>query len=391
MRKFRNIILVIIFFLLFSCNNKKGDYELRYFKETNTFRLNLDNFTSPVEEFMQYVPDWGNREAIAFHVRKKNEIKIYDLQTGELTDSLRYPSEGPDSFQGIYDFHILNRDSIFLNKRYLYKMYQANKDLIKVNEFSFVDEGDKIDPNSGIPTSGNSFLAIFSHNEIFKKIGDNIYLSGSPDRNPDFKSYFDTDSKMVSINLKSGEINRLLGYSKKMRNNAWGSFFNILYSDYSKQKDQFLLSYAADDEVYFANSSLEIVGSFYTYPEKFIPIKPLPAQARDNDSAFLAHFNDQYIFGSILYDGFREIIYRIVLEPNPDYGDVYLKDPLFKPRNMIVMAFDNAYNKIAEMRLVQSEGGVYLDRCFVNEKGLNIAYVDLNNEDKLYFKTFRVE
>ena len=132
--------------------------------------------------------------------------------------------------------------------------------------------------------------------------------------------------------------------------------------------------------------------TFSAYPEKFIPIKPLPAQARDNDSAFLAHFNDQYIFGSILYDGFRDIIYRVVLEPNPEYGDVFLKDPLYKPRNMVVMALDGTnYNKIAEMRLVQSDKGAYLDRCFVNEKGLNIAYVDLNIEDKLYFKTFRVE
>ena len=56
------------------------------------------------------------------------------------------------------------------------------------------------------------------------------------------------------------------------------------------------------------------------------------------------------------------------------------------------MAFDGTnYNKITEMRLVQSDKGVYLDRCFVNEKGLNIAYVDMGNEDKLYFKTFVLE
>jgi hypothetical protein len=46
---------------------------------------------------------------------------------------------------------------------------------------------------------------------------------------------------------------------------------------------------------------------------------------------------------------------------------------------------------VAEMRLKKSEKGVYLDRCFVNAKGFNITYVDLENEDKLYFKTFVVE
>lgn len=87
------------------------------------------------------------------------------------------------------------------------------------------------------------------------------------------------------------------------------------------------------------------------------------------------------------------MIYRIALEPIPENDDMLLMDPLYRPRNMVVMAFDSKqdYKKVGEMRLQQSEKGVYLDRCFVNEKGLNITYVDLENEDKLYFKTFVVE
>lgn len=384
-------ILIISFFSFLSCNHR-ADFDIREFKETNTFRLNLDNFTSPVEEFIQYVPDWGNREAIAFHVRKKNEIKIYDLQTGELTESLRYPGEGPDSFQGIYDFHILNRDTIFLNKRYLYKMYQVNKDLKKVQEYSFLGENEKIDPNSGIPLSGDSFLAIFSHNEIFKKIGDRIFLNGVPDKNADHKSSYDVDCLIVSVDLESKEIERLLGYPKKLQNNSWGVFHANLYADHSKKTNKFYLSYAADDEIYITNSDLDVLKSFRASPDKFVTISPLPAQARNNDIAYLDYYTKQFVFGSILYDEYRNLIYRIVLEPNPEYGDVFLKDPLYKPRNMVVMAFDGTnYNKITEMRLVQSDKGVYLDRCFVNEKGLNIAYVDLGNEDKLYFKTFALE
>ena len=70
----------------------------------------------------------------------------------------------------------------------------------------------------------------------------------------------------------------------------------------------------------------------------------------------------------------------------------FLNDPLFKPRNMIVMAFDAvSFDKKAEMKLRQSDSGVFLDRCFVNEKGLNIFYLDFEDEDKLFFKTFLLD
>ncbi|MFT4856478.1 MAG: precorrin-2 methylase, partial [Planctomycetota bacterium] len=106
-----------------------------------------------------------------------------------------------------------------------------------------------------------------------------------------------------------------------------------------------------------------------------------------------SHWQDNDLFGSIHWDPYRKLIYRIMEEPNVNYNKDMLRDPLERARNMVVMAFDTKqdYRKVAEMRLKKSEKGVYLDRCFVNEKGFNITYVDLENEDKLYFKTFLVE
>lgn len=218
-------------------------------------------------------------------------------------------------------------------------------------------------------------------------------MTGAPDISADSPKRYDADCLLVKVDMESGEISRLMGYPDKMKDKAWGTFHSLLYTHFRLNHKLFFLSYAADEEIYVANENLEIISSFSAKPKNYQLIKPLPTTVVNNDKAYLNHYNEQYVFGSVLYDEYRDLVYRIALEPNPDYGDVFIKDPLYKPRNIIVMAFDpnRDYEKIGEMRLEQSDNGVYLDRCFVNEKGLNITYVDMENEDKLYFKTFVVE
>jgi len=330
---------------------------------------------------------------IAFHIRKANAIKLYDLETGELSEELKYSENGPNALPNIYDFHIHDQDHIFLNRRYHYQLHLVDDKFNLKRTYDFLDTDVKLDPNSGMPLSKDTFLPVFNHNRLFKSLGNYFVLTGSPDLDPDLFNYFDSDCLLVKVSRKNNDIQRGTGYSPKLKGKAWGSFHAFLYTEISLDKEVFFLSYAADDEIYIKDLNFSDIRSFRADPNKYKQILPLPSSARESEKSYLSHYNEQYIFGSVLYDKFRELIYRIALEPNPDYGDVFVKDPLFRPRNMVVMAFDpkQEYKKVAEMRLLQTEKGVYLDRCFVNEKGLNITYVDFENEDKLYFKTFVVE
>jgi hypothetical protein len=387
------LVYALVLIPLVACNPSPGGVSSEGFQLKDGYEINLDSYTSPVEEFFQYVTDWKGREMIAFHVRKANTIKLYDLKTGDLAEELKYSENGPNALPNIYDFHIHDQDHIFLNKRYHYKLYLVDSDLNIKNEFYFLDEDEKIDPNSGLPLSKDTFLPVFNHNRLFKSFGNHIVLTGSPDLDPDFTNYFDSDCLLVKVCQENKDIQRVTGYSQKLKGKAWGSFHAFLYTDFNPDENEYFLSYAADDEIYIKDLNFSKIGSFKTFPNKYKQILPIPSSARESEKSYLSHYNEQYIFGSVLYDKYRDLVYRVALEPNPDYGDVFVKDPLYKPRNMVVMAFDpdQDYKKVAEMRLVQSGKGVYLDRCFVNEKGLNITYVDLENEDKLYFKTFLVE
>lgn len=385
--------ILIISLININCGGDTTNNYNRSFFVSGEYRIDLDQFTSPVEEYFQYLPSWKGNDAIAFHVRKKGEIKLYDLKSGKLIESLKYAHDGPKALPNIYDFHIYDEENIFLNRKYHYKILLVNKNFELKKTYEFLEPGTKLDPNSGIPMAPDTFIPIFDHNKIIKKNDNGFVVSGFADINRSSPKAFDVNCLLVEINEKTGEIKRLLGYPLKMQGKAWGTFHGNLYTAHSNSMDSFFLGFAADEEIYLADNELKKIKNFIAKPESFKAIKPIPPAAIDSEKSYLAHYNSQFIFGSVLYDEYRDLVYRIALEPNPDYGDIFVRDPLYRPRNMIVMAFDSKQNfeKVAEMRLEQSDSGVYLDRCFVNEKGLNITYVDLENEDKLYFKTFLVE
>lgn len=378
---------------LFSCTEKKGEEIPTAFREVHSYQLNLDRFTSPVEDYYQYVKNWKGQEAYAFHVMGKEEIKLYSLGNGALIETVSYGDNQPNLQSGIHDLYILNEDSIFLNRRRAYKVYLINQEFDIVKTMDFMGGNDEIDPNTGWPKSKETFMPVWSRNRFFRKIGDKIFISGAPNIIASSVDAFNTKTLLNSYSLETEEITPLLGYPEKMQGNIWGEFFNLVFSDYNPEEDFFVHSYAADERVYITDRAMNVIHDFEAYPKGYKKVPPLTIKEIENSDALLSHWQDNDLFGSIHWDPYRKLIYRIMEEPNVDYTIDLLRDPIERARNMVVMAFDTKqdYRKVAEMRLKKSEKGVYLDRCFVNEKGFNITYVDLENEDKLYFKTFLVE
>lgn len=393
MNNMRFTFISVFILGLFSCAEKSGEEIPSAFREVHSYELNLDRFTSPVEDYYQYIKNWKGEEAYAFHVMGKEEIKLYSLGNGALIETLSYGENQPNLQSGIHDLYILNEDSIFLSRRRAYKVYLINQEFDVVKTMDFMGGNDEIDPNTGWPKSKETFMPVWSRNRFFRKIGDKIFISGAPNIIASSVDAFNTKALLNSYSLETEEITPLLGYPEKMQGNIWGEFFNLVFSDYNPEEDFFVHSYAADERVYITDQAMNVIHHFEAYPKGYKKVPPLTIKEIENSDALLSHWQDNYLFGSIQWDPYRKLIYRIVEEPNVNYNKDMLRDPTERARNMVVMAFDTKqdYRKVAEMRLKKSEKGVYLDRCFVNEKGFNIAYVDLENEDKLYFKTFLVE
>lgn len=389
----RIVCFTLVILGVFSCSETKKKESLAGFREVHTYQLDLDRFTSPVEDHYQYVRNWKGEEAYAFHIVGKGQIKLYSLVYGSLIETLLYADNQPNLQRGIHDFHVLNEDSIFLSHRRAYKVYLIDSTFEIIKTLDFMSENDEIDKNTGWPKSKDTFLPVWNRNRFFRKIGDEIFLSGAPNFDSRFADATYTKTLLNSYSLTSDKITPLLGYPEKMQGKAWGEFFVMVFSDYNAAGDFFIHSYAADERVYVTDRSMQVIQEFDAYPQGFKSVPTLTKKEVESSDAYLSHWQDNNMFGSVHYDSYRDLIYRILEEPNEDYETALLRDPIQRGRNLVVMVFDRKqdYKKVAEMHLKNTEEGVYLDRCFVNEKGLNITYVDLGDEEKLYFKTFAIE
>ncbi|AFL84398.1 hypothetical protein Belba_1801 [Belliella baltica DSM 15883] len=52
-------VIFFICLLSFSCGGKVDGEGIKVFKEVHQYMLDLDRYTSPVEEYIQYVPNWN--------------------------------------------------------------------------------------------------------------------------------------------------------------------------------------------------------------------------------------------------------------------------------------------------------------------------------------------
>jgi len=373
--------------LLLSCTDQTSENMLEL-NQSGEYSISLDHHTSPVEEYSQYLPSWKGQEAFALHVRIKDQVKIYSLETGQLFDSIKYESSGPRALPGIYDFHIVNPNTIFLNQRYGYKLYMVNDAVEILQEYNFLPDNVPLDPVSKIPQSNQSFLPVFDNHRLAKKIGTSLYLTGSPDRNFYAVDYVEAENLIVKLDLLTGEFASVQDFPEMFKGSAWGPFHLQHFGFYCENKDEFIISFGADENIYFKDKEFNLLASHQATSTMMEGIRPITAGS--SAERYYDHYMTTPVFGPVLYDRFQNLYYRIGKLPRENYEPFRMKDPLLNPRDLMVLVFDGDFSKVSELVVRQPDEGIYHDLFFVNKKGLNIGYVDFQDEDKLIFKTFAV-
>jgi len=382
----RFLLVLIGFPCLFACKGEKevGEYKM---VETGEVELFLDSFTSPVEEYSQYLADWKGKEAFVVHVRGKDQLKFYDLESGNLYDSLKYQTSGPGSLRGIYDFHVVNEDSIFMNQRYGYKMFLTDGKLNILNTYSFLPEGTSFNAY-GRPRVEESFLVVFDRNRMFEKVGDKVIVSTVPDKDYYTRDFYDSESIIISLDLKTGDYQPVLGYPEKVKNKIWGPFHSNVYGIWNPTAQKAIFSFAADESLF--TSDFRQTDEWALSSSYLDKVRPMDNPDRQQE-AYWKYFMETPVYGPVFHDSYRDCYYRLGKMPNANYEIPVMRDLMANPRDLVVLVYDSEFNKIVETLIPQPEKGIFMDACFVNKNGLNIQYVDLNNEDKLYFKTFSLK
>lgn len=383
-----SIIILIIFVLYCACQSNHNEEEMDITEVAPTYSLNLDKNTSNYVLSSQYIDNWKGYESFAILNKNANEIKMYDLQEGNLIDSIRYDSEGPTGVGRIYDFFIHNQDSIFLNEKFGYKIHLIDDKGVPKRTYKLIPDDTKFN-DGGVPQGKKTALAEFSIFSLSYVINKNLYVNTRPDRDLMSPSYYESEELGLKLDLTTGNYSYLMGYPESYKNNIWGVSYSTTFRTYNSDADLFVYSFPIDEAIYTTKDHK----SFKQYEFKsryFKKIKPLSKPTR-NPSIYVKYEYMNNSYTQIFYDNKKKLYYRLGKYNIDEEKYVEGMDPLSNLMDIAIIVHDENFNRIGEYRIKQKTNRAVLPlKAFINDSGLNIAYIDFNNEDKLNFLGLRI-
>lgn len=374
-----NLFLFCLIFL-FSCLSKtnkdwkEGTYIINPIGEK--YSVPIDENTSNVSMGLQYSQgflfnsNWG-----------KNEIQMYDIESGSLKKSLVYEIEGDQGVGQLFGFHVHTLDSIFLFSQFDAVLVLTDTSGLVKNRIRY--------------TQPDLYSPAFVHNSYFLSPpiikGDEMYV----------KTHFQGNYREVtaeqlsayhmtySINMKTGSV--------KFLNHTYPSDYlakGIKHFEPSMATDgnKVVYSLFGDHRLFFASSfeeNLQTIKAASTHLDESLPLFPLQGERFDTQK----YLQGSSRYESIIYDPFREVYYRFAFPTYTFESDEEIRNLRTEPRGFVIMTLDKDLNIIDDQYF---EGRKFMpNNVFVGEKGLYISTSHPNNpenqEDKMVFEIFGLE
>ncbi|MCM1110374.1 MAG: DUF4221 domain-containing protein [Clostridium sp.] len=162
----------------------------------------------------------------------------------------------------------------------------------------------------------------------------------------------------------------------------WGMFAYRLTSIVVNDNGEITTNFPASDSLYVYNPFTGSRKSYFAGLTEPIEIKP--HENKSYEDIFI-NFIINYQYSGIVYDRYRQLYYRIVLHPYPNYDAENLREECRKKPVSIVI-LDNEFNKVGETILPDKL--YYASNVFVTNEGLNIQAVS-DDDDIMEFATFK--
>ncbi|REG79375.1 DUF4221 family protein [Algoriphagus antarcticus] len=386
--------LVILFLAACSQPNEESSNLSWSIKPGKELVLHLDSVTAPNENYFRYLKNFHGKETIAFHILGANMFKFYDLNTGKVHHEIKYPISGPSALNSVYGFYIHNPDSIFLSQQYHYRLLLLNSKFEKIDELDLAPENVEFKVSSHVPKKGNFIqtASISSRAPLTVRSGKVIIPSMNMSR-ADEKSYTRDGHLFTVFDLESRAFAYKLKYPEDMQDKFWGGMLTFTYTCYNPKTNKIITSYAGSGQISVSDPDFIKTEYFQALSEKLKDIRPAykPYEMVEEE---IDHYMNMPTFGSIYYDIYRDVYYRLGKLPKKGAYDPYRSDylyPMSNPRDLVIIVLDSKFQKLTEYNISQPKDGAYFENCFVNEQGFHIAYVDYENEDELVFKQFILE
>ena len=366
-------IICVLFIILFGCRNGNPT-EIEYtckleLSEDKIFHL--DSETSQMTNIIQLFTE-NDTIFFSFANEYDNSIVIYDYLSGNFISKLKFDKEGSDGVGNFTSYYYHSNDSIFIFYQWYGKLFILDKQTRKYDELDF-----------NIPSYSSKELnppSIYPLTRApIRKISNFLVCTGvqSSDDNKQFRP------STVLYDFYTNEIRFANNLPDIYMNKSWGNLFAYKYACTTFNNNTMVLSYGADHYITVYNIEKDENKSFYAGTKHYSEIKPSRLQSNTNFEDEDIHYMNNLCYRNILFDEYRNIYYRFVFLPHPNYDreDRYLRRPFS------VIILDSDFNIIGETLLPEFE--YLIAQTFVSPDGLHVQVMS-DNDDFMVFKTFKI-
>lgn len=329
--------------------------------------LSLDDSSSNISTGYQYF-DAGDREFFFNLIWDSNTLQVYDLSSGDKIKSLSFEAEGPSGVGDVFAFHVHSLDTIFLfGPPFGQRFHLANFEGQILKKFEYE-----------IPEGGGS---AFVHNAFMMSPpvleGSRLAVNHRFPQNMRelTQEILSNNTFGYQINLETGETQYFNHYFPQ---DYLGSGLKSIDFSRAQGEDKVVYSLFGDHKLYYASSfdsTLKSVEAGSEFLDQTMPnFKPDAVSEEYQNYAFASSR-----YGSILYDPYREVYYRIAFStlPEASIADIRSHGNALGP--IVVMVLDSDLKVITEKKF--EPGKYHPDNVFVGKKGLYLSLQHPNNPE----------
>ena len=334
---------------------------------------------------MQMIKGESGEQILTFLNQYENAIYFYDYEKGILVNKIEYEKEGPDGILSPAGYFIKNMDSI-------YAYNKARIEVALTNSSGHIKQRISLNDNS----SGYEWALYFPQylfltvNPLFELHGKLLLTGMYPFSIAD--SLIHKFQFTSSIDLQSGNVEFMHSYPEELYGSGviWESPFYTQGYPVLSPFGELIYSFPVSHDVYITQLGVEGYKNVYAGSNVAGTISSINARSRKiPDEVILTHFLQYDFYTSILYDPYRKVYYRMMMQGVPNATINTSKWE--KPVGVIVM--DEQFNYMCETVLGPWKKWNW-QNSFVTSEGLMMEYFDSDldsGEEYLHFKIFTVE
>lgn len=388
-------ILAVIFALLACGATKTRDNEERnkynrsiIFERTKSYSLVIDTLMMPVVSYLEYD---GDLQQLSLLDATNN--RIYSYQLGP-QGSIDLSETTAISFEGqVLGFSRLSRDSILFfddnaSSLHLFSLSDG-AERWSISPFEEIEKSaaTHVEAGKDISTFDALFYGIpyLDYAHPMERIGSSVYLPliGSEPSEMGVPLNGRFVPSVVSIDIDTKAVDYSIPFSSAYDEGNWGGGFLFRHASIAPYKEgKLLLNYPADHKLYTWDVDNRRLDGVYAGAYDIERIIPKDGTKEYMGMSLYEWGNTQPRYAFVLYDKYRDLIYRIATLPQertPKTNANY--------RPIVVVVLDGQMNYVGEWIVPHPE--VYgFPSFFVSSDGLNIERRNDGDDNHISFDVY---